>query len=253
MVLVEVGHCIRMVRARFAASLNEESVVRIEAFPRQSGVPLLAHAASIDALFVLELNLDLRPHFFARSLAQLVVRVHEDLAPAHPQTNRLVPTLHAPRAQLRPEVCTLVVEVQAHGHVLQQRVEGLRQQAWGLLDQGVQWPAMPLAELPQARLLDERDLVDLLEDLRSCCNRCPRCDLCLLLVFRLFLVLFILLVLLSFLRAIMQDKECLNQGQESVEQRLWRRRLHVGCKVCLGLLRQSGSRLRSHCRRRHAQ
>mmetsp|Transcript_46296 Transcript_46296/g.119758 ORF Transcript_46296/g.119758 Transcript_46296/m.119758 type:complete len:283 (-) Transcript_46296:1228-2076(-) len=151
---IHVRHSVGVVGTGLAARLNKERVVRVEDLLGKGRVPLLAHATGVDALLTLELDLDLGPHLLSGAHAQLVVGVHEDLAAAHPEADGLVAALQAPRAQLRPEVGALVVEVEARGHVPQERREGLGEQRRRLLDQGIQRSPVLLAELAQRRLLD---------------------------------------------------------------------------------------------------
>mmetsp|Transcript_63121 Transcript_63121/g.147016 ORF Transcript_63121/g.147016 Transcript_63121/m.147016 type:complete len:253 (-) Transcript_63121:561-1319(-) len=121
---VDVRHGVGMVGARLASSLHKESVVGVEDFLGKSAVPLFAHATSVDAFLALEMHLDLCPHLLSGPRPQLVVGVHEDLTAAYSQADGLVAALQTPRAQLRAEVCPLVVKVQALRHVLQQWSEG---------------------------------------------------------------------------------------------------------------------------------
>mmetsp|Transcript_63120 Transcript_63120/g.147009 ORF Transcript_63120/g.147009 Transcript_63120/m.147009 type:complete len:226 (-) Transcript_63120:561-1238(-) len=121
---VDVGHGVGMVGARLPACLHEEGIIGVEDFLGKSAVPLFAHATSVDAFLALEMHLDLCPHLLSGPRPQLVVGVHEDLTAAYSQADGLVAALQTPRAQLRAEVCPLVVKVQALRHVLQQWSEG---------------------------------------------------------------------------------------------------------------------------------
>mmetsp|Transcript_82736 Transcript_82736/g.198528 ORF Transcript_82736/g.198528 Transcript_82736/m.198528 type:complete len:212 (-) Transcript_82736:983-1618(-) len=78
-VSIDIGHRIRVVGASLATGLHKEGIVGVKNFPGQRSIPLLGHTSGIDALFALELNLDLGPHLLTGPYPELVVRVHENL------------------------------------------------------------------------------------------------------------------------------------------------------------------------------
>mmetsp|Transcript_95145 Transcript_95145/g.254291 ORF Transcript_95145/g.254291 Transcript_95145/m.254291 type:complete len:303 (-) Transcript_95145:181-1089(-) len=167
---VHIRHWIGVVRACLATRLSEQSVVRVENLLGQRVKPLLHHAAGVDPLFALELNVNLRLQLLGRPPPQLVVRIHEDLGAPHLEADRVA--AHVPPTVLCAEIGPLVVEVQHSWH-LQQWCEGFGQKPRGLLDQRIQWLSVLFTQPPELRPLNGGNLL-LLPEHRQHVVRLPR-------------------------------------------------------------------------------